>query len=198
MNWLKIYLPIYLLIYVGVAFVLPTWNVYRKTGINPVTFGKTDNAHDYIGNVMKGIIALLIIVVLMYSFQMRYEYLILIHYLEAFWAKVAGIALIHLSLIWVMIAQWQMSKSWRIGIDETNKTELVTHGLFSVSRNPIFLGLIITVVGLFLLLPNAITFTLAVITYLVIQIQIRLEEEFLERQHGQAYLYYKQKARRLI
>ena len=31
----------------------------KQTGINPVTFGKTDNAHDYIGFVMKVLIALL-------------------------------------------------------------------------------------------------------------------------------------------
>lgn len=198
MNWLKIYLPVYLVIYLGVAFVLPSWNVYRKTGINPVTFGSTDNAHDYIGRVMKVIIALLVVIVLMYSLDGGYRYLAPLEYLERRPVRMAGLALIHASLVWVMIAQWQMSRSWRIGIDETHKTELVTHGLFSISRNPIFLGLIITMAGMFLILPNAMTFALTVITYLVIQIQIRLEEEFLERQHGQAYLHYKQKARRLI
>jgi protein-S-isoprenylcysteine O-methyltransferase Ste14 len=36
------------------------------------------------------------------------------------------------------------------------------------------------------------------ILYVLIQIQIRLEEEFLTNQHGQKYLTYKQKVRRLI
>ncbi len=36
------------------------------------------------------------------------------------------------------------------------------------------------------------------ILYVLIQIQIRLEEEFLTSQHGQKYLTYKQKVRRLI
>jgi protein-S-isoprenylcysteine O-methyltransferase Ste14 len=31
-----------------------------------------------------------------------------------------------------------MDNSWRIGIDEENKTGLVTKGIFSISRNPIF------------------------------------------------------------
>lgn len=147
---------------------------------------------------MKGIIALLVIAVLMYSFQTGYKYLVPIVYMEKDSVRITGLALIHVSLVWVLIAQWQMSQSWRIGIDETNKTELVTHGLFSISRNPIFLGLILTMAGMFLILPNAMTFALSVVTYLVIQIQIRLEEEFLERQHGRVYLQYKQKARRLL
>ena len=91
-----------------------------------------------------------------------------------------------------------MSKSWRIGIDEKHKTELITKGIFSISRNPIFLGMILTVFGLFLIIPNAITFFLALATYFIIQIQIRLEEEFLEKQHGEIYKNYKKTVKRLI
>jgi len=35
-------------------------------------------------------------------------------------------------------------------------------------------------------------------TYIVIQIQIRLEEEFLEKQHGEQYLIYKKTTKRLL
>ena len=91
-----------------------------------------------------------------------------------------------------------MSDSWRIGIDEINKTELITKGIFSISRNPIFLGMIVSVLGLFFVIPNALMFCLTITTYIVIQIQIRLEEEFLERQHTKNYINYKQKTRRLI
>jgi len=31
-----------------------------------------------------------------------------------------------------------MGLSWRIGIDEKNRSGLVTQGLFALSRNPIF------------------------------------------------------------
>ena len=37
-----------------------------------------------------------------------------------------------------------------------------------------------------------------ILGYVLIQIQIRLEEEFLTKEHGQEYLNYKQKVRRLI
>jgi protein-S-isoprenylcysteine O-methyltransferase Ste14 len=108
------------------------------------------------------------------------------------------LALIHIALVWISIAQFQMSNSWRIGIDEKNKTKLVTDGVFSISRNPIFLGMIISVLGLFFIVPNALTFFLTITTYIVIQIQIRLEEEFLQKQHSQDYVNYKLKTKRLI
>ena len=199
MIWLNFYLPLYLVLYMMVAFVLPSYRTYKQTGINPITFGKTDNAHDYIGFVMKILIALLFIAVFIYSFSDKaYQYLVPISYLMKEVFMTVGLILIHLSLLWISVAQYQMSNSWRIGIDENNKTELITKGLFSYSRNPIFLGMIISVTGIFFILPNAITFFLMLSTYIVIQIQIRLEEKFLEKQPGQEYLSYKQTTKRLL
>ena len=161
MIWLNFYLPLYLVLYMMVAFVLPSYRTYKQTGINPITFGKTGNAHDYIGFVMKVLIALLFIAVFIYSFSDKaYQYLVPISYLMKEVFMIVGLILIHLSLLWISVAQYQMSNSWRIGIDENNKTELITKGLFSYSRNPIFLGMIISVTGIFFILPNAITFFL--------------------------------------
>ena len=123
-----------------VAFVIPTYRTYKQTGINPITFGKNDNAHDYIGFIMKVLIVLLFVAVLTYSMSEKmYSYLV-----------------------------------------------------------PIFLGMIISVVGLFFIVPNALTFFLTITTYIIIQIQIRLEEEFLQKQHAQDYVNYKLKTKRLL
>lgn len=199
MYWLKIYLPVYLLMYVCIAFVIPSIRVFRQTGINPVTFGKEDTAHNYIGFVMKLLIALLFATILIYSFSTTiYACLLPVEYLVNETVLIIGLVLIHLALIWIIIAQQQMSNSWRIGIDEKNRTVLKTTGLFRISRNPVFLGMIVSVFGLFLILPNALTFFLTATTYIITQIQIRLEEAFLEKQHGDNYKAYKLKTRRLI
>ena len=197
--FLKIYLPVYLLIYLAVTFILPSYRTWKQTGINPVTFGKEDTAHNYIGFIMKLLIALLFIMTLLYSVSSRlYNYLMPVWYMENQFFPITGLTIIHVDLVWIIIAQYQMSNSWRIGIDEANKTQLVTNGVFSISRNPIFLGMIATVLGLFLILPNALSFFLTLTSYFIIQIQIRLEEEFLERQHRRSYQDYKSKTRRLI
>lgn len=196
---LKIYLPVYLLLYLAFAFLLPSYRTWKQTGVNPVTFGKTDTAHNYIGFVMKLLIVLLFMSVLTFSVSNQlYNYLLPVFYLQSQFVRSCGLIIIHISLIWIIIAQYQMSNSWRIGIDEVNKTELVTKGVFSVSRNPIFLGMIASVLGLFLILPNAFTFFVLLTTYFVIQIQIRLEEEFLRKQHGEIYSGYQLKTKRLL
>ncbi|MBK8547755.1 MAG: DUF1295 domain-containing protein [Saprospiraceae bacterium] len=125
--------------------------------MNPIIFGKDDNV--YIGFIIKMLIILFFFVVFTYSMSEKmYSYLVPISYLQTQTLTIIGLALIHIALVWISIAQFQMSNSWRIGIDEENKTKLVTEGIFSISRNPIFLGMIISVLGHFFIVPNALTF----------------------------------------
>jgi len=98
----------------------------------------------------------------------------------------------------VIIAQLQMKNSWRIGVDTTTKTELITHGLFRFSRNPIFLGMTVSLAGFFLVLPTAFAFFFLLIGSILMQIQIRLEEEYLIKEHGQMYLAYKKRVQRML
>jgi protein-S-isoprenylcysteine O-methyltransferase Ste14 len=56
----------------------------------------------------------------------------------------------------------------------------------------------VMLLGLFLTLPTAITFTILVVGELLIQIQVRLEEDFLTRTHGKNYLAYRKQVRRWI
>jgi protein-S-isoprenylcysteine O-methyltransferase Ste14 len=107
-----------------------------------------------------------------------------------------GVALLLLSLIWTVLAQAQMGESWRIGIDEAHRTPLVTSGVFGWSRNPIFAGMKITLLGLFLIIPNALTLLVFVMGVVLIQIQVRLEEDFLGKTHGEHYEQYRREVRR--
>ena len=197
---MKLYLFIFLVISLLLVFAVPTYLTYRKTGINPITFGKEDNAHNYIGRIFKILMALLFAVfaVNLFSPDIYRRFLVPIAYLENQTVFYIGLVLLHISMLWIFIAQMQMGKSWRIGIDDKNKTDLIKTGLFSVSRNPIFFGMIIAIFAAFLVLPNIITVFVAFAGYIIIQIQIRLEEEFLQKQFGSEYLEYKSKTRRLI
>ena len=102
------------------------------------------------------------------------------------------------ALIWIAVAQAQMGHSWRVGIDKEKSTALVEEGLFKYSRNPIFLGMRFTGLGLFLTIPNALTFATLVMGDVLMQVQVRLEEEHLLIEHGAAYESFKQRVRRWI
>ena len=190
---------IFFIIYFLFVFVIRSILLKNKTGINPLTFNKTDDAHGFNGKVFTVITFMELVDVGIYAFKIEwYKYLLPFWYIENENLSIIGWGFLIISLIIVWIAQSQMANSWRIGIDEKNKTQLVTKGLFSVSRNPIFLGIMIANIGLFLVIPNAFTLLIITLSTISINTQIRLEEEFLRREFGNDYLEYAKKVRRWI
>ena len=198
-DFLRIILPIYFIIYFGIAFVLKSVVVAKRIGKNPLVLPKDNSAYGLIGLYFKLTLIAMFIYVLAYAFFPTWHdnFLPIVQFNNQT-VKYIGLTLLFISLVWTVIAQGHMKNSWRIGIDTDTKTELVTSGLFSVSRNPIFFGMILSLVGLFFTTPNTLTLIFLILGYVLIQIQIRLEEEFLTKEHGQAYIGYKQKVRRLI
>lgn len=189
----------FLLLYFAVAFAFPTYRVWKRTGINPVTFRGADSAHDYIGMVFKLLMLGLTIVVIIYALAPGiYAFLLPIGWLESLNAQIVGICLLLISLGWTVAAQSQMGNSWRIGIDEEEPARLVQIGLFRRSRNPIFLGMIVTLSGVFLAMPNALSLLFLALGFVMIQIQVRLEEEFLLKTHGADYTDYSRLVRRWL
>jgi protein-S-isoprenylcysteine O-methyltransferase Ste14 len=196
---MQIYLFLFLIVYFFFVFFLRSYLLWKRTGVNPLTFNKTDDAHGYNGKVFTFISILEFVVVFIYAFKNEwYQYLLPFWYLEHSYLQYIGWGLLLLSLVLVWIAQSQMANSWRIGIDEKNKTELVTRGLFAYSRNPIFLGVMIANFGLFLIIPNAFTLLIVSLSLVSINTQIRLEETFLKSSHGKEYQDYLNQVRRWL
>jgi protein-S-isoprenylcysteine O-methyltransferase Ste14 len=176
---------------------LPSYRVWKTTGVNPYKLGSTDSAHDYIGKLFRMLLIVCAFVILAFIFfPSLYNQFLPISFLPSY--PVIGMTLLLLALVWVLAAQRHMQKSWRIGIDEDVQTELVQRGLFKISRNPIFLGMRLMLLGLFLVLPNALMLVILVSGEILMQIQVRLEEEFLTRVHGDRYRMYQQQVRRWI
>ncbi len=196
---LRIGLPVYFAAFFGVAFVWRSYVVWKETGVNPYVLGRSDSAYDFLGFAYRLSLAMNFVAIFLYSFvPPLYGYIAPIRWLEILPLQVFGLILLFATLIWIAIAQKQMGGSWRVGIDIEVKTDLVYKGLFTISRNPIFFGMRIAVVGFFLAIPNALTFCSMILSDMLMQIQVRLEEKHLKKLHGGKYLDYKKKVRRWI
>jgi protein-S-isoprenylcysteine O-methyltransferase Ste14 len=99
-----------------------------------------------------------------------------------------GAALYAAGLALTLWAQVHMGASWRIGVDASERTRLVTDGPFAFARNPIFTGMSAVALGLAAIVPNAWAL-LAVATLAVgLGLQVRrVEEPYLLRTHGEPY-----------
>ena len=76
---------------------------------------------------------------------------------------------------------------------------LVQDGLFAVSRNPMYLGMVLVVLGVALLLRGAVPFVVPVVLAVVLYVRfIRFEEQALEHTFGDDYRAYKARVRRWL
>lgn len=106
------------------------------------------------------------------------------------------IGILGLSLCWR--AQNEMGASWRVGIDINNVTELVTTGVFKKIRNPTYSGLFLICAGAYLVIPITPVMVWALVFYIAIEFQVRIEEEFLSQKHGKAYRDYFNRTKRYL
>lgn len=98
-----------------------------------------------------------------------------------------------------MAAQRRMGRSWRIGVDPKETTELVTDGAFGVVRNPIFTALLMIQIGTAAMALNWLSLGGAAVMFLACQIQTRrVEEPYLIARHGKSYLGYASRVGRFL
>lgn len=112
---------------------------------------------------------------------------------------VVGVVLAVAGIVLCVVAQFAMGDSWRIGVDTSAQTALVTAGIFGRVRNPIFLAMVLATAGFALLLPNVWAFGAFVALLVGLELQVRcVEEPYLLGVHGDAYVRYTARAGRFV
>jgi protein-S-isoprenylcysteine O-methyltransferase Ste14 len=185
------------LAFVGVTLARSFW-LWRTAGVNPYVIDHHDPLHRFVAHVFwavgAGLLAYCAALAAWPGFEQR---LGLLAWAAGDVTRWAGGMLMSVAIVWTGYAQFAMGKSWRIGIP-SEAPPLRTDAAFSVSRNPIFLGMLAFVAGMTLWSPSVVTVTLLAATYIALEVQIRSEEAFLERVHGEAYRAYRARVRRWL
>lgn len=104
--------------------------------------------------------------------------------------KLFGVAFALSGLIVFAMAYFSFGDSWRVGFDVKSPGALVTGGIFSISRNPIYLSLDLWFIGTFLINGTLIFLVFAALAIANMHWQIRQEEAFLSSLYGQPYQDY--------
>jgi protein-S-isoprenylcysteine O-methyltransferase Ste14 len=112
--------------------------------------------------------------------------------------RLAGLAIIGAGLALVLAAQLQMGASWRIGIDAAARPGLITHGLYRLSRNPIYVGMLAALAGFTLLMPTVLTLGVLVVATIGIRFQVGQEERYLAATYGVDFRGYASRVGRFV
>ncbi len=104
--------------------------------------------------------------------------------------RLAGLAIAVPALILLIVARLQLGRAFSL---RAKASRLVTTGLYSRIRNPIYVFGLLLMVG-FILWATQPVFLLLVAVVIPIQIRrVRREEQVLFQEFGQAYLDYKRR-----
>ncbi|MFC4349013.1 methyltransferase family protein [Kordiimonas lipolytica] len=111
-----------------------------------------------------------------------------------------GVAVMAIGILIAVISQMDMGHSWRIGLppDAEEGMDLVTGGLYQFSRNPIYVGIMLFLIGAVVVAPGLFTMTCLALTWVFVSLIIRQEEAFLSDKFGDAFEAYKARVRRWL
>lgn len=111
---------------------------------------------------------------------------------------IIGLTFISAGFVLGILALLALKNSWRVGIKYDQKTDLVTNGIYSISRNPYFLSYNILIFGYILIFPSLILIILYIILVVIFHKMILEEEKYLQVIHNTKYLDYKRKVNRYL
>ncbi|MHB8139074.1 MAG: methyltransferase family protein [Smithellaceae bacterium] len=109
-----------------------------------------------------------------------------------------GAVMICIGILVFSLALISFKTSWRVGIDTVAPGGLITTGIFSLSRNPIFLSMNMYFLGTFLIYSNPFFLLSFMCMAFGFHFQIRHEETFLLQEYGNGYSNYMTQVRRYI
>lgn len=113
--------------------------------------------------------------------------------------RIIGVVIIVLGVMTFIISVAQMKDNWRAGVQREEKTNLVTTGIYSISRNPAFLGFDLMYIGILSTFFNWYLCFATIFAIVLFHLQIvNVEEDFLIEAFGEEYLEYKKKVFRYL
>ncbi|OHD53642.1 MAG: hypothetical protein A2Y33_06890 [Spirochaetes bacterium GWF1_51_8] len=201
MNFFDYYL-FFTLTAVFAVLVTRAATLAARQGFIPVVFGNEDNPVRKIVNLLSFPAALYwLYEVVNTSLHLGIRLLPGIAYTVLFdhiAFDIAGCVLIAGGFLLFVLASIEMGVSWRIGIDSKRPAGLVTSGVFSFSRNPIYLFFFSMAAGVFLIAALPVFLVWIFIFVPVVHSQVLAEERFLEASFGGEYREYKKRVRRYL
>ena len=112
--------------------------------------------------------------------------------------SIIGLALFIIGLSIMIVGQVTLRRNYSGTVAIRVDHQLITHGLYRFTRNPMYLGLIMVAIGLPVYAASLYGFLISLVLIPIILNRIRLEEKLLAEEFQDAYQKYKETTKKLI
>lgn len=112
--------------------------------------------------------------------------------------SIIGLTLFMTGFTIMIVGQVTLRRNYSGTVIIRDDHQLITHGVYRFTRNPIYLGLMLVVIGLPVFAASLYGFLTSLILVPIILNRIRLEEKLLTAEFQDAYQKYKETTKKLI
>ena len=163
----------------------------KRRGIQTMQVGRGKDAQTHTVETLMGIATVGIIPAQLLSIGFGWSHL-------PAGARFTGFCVAMLGDLIFLLSVLCMKNSWRAGIPDNDRTELVTGGIYAYSRNPAFLGFDLQYIGVLLMFCNLLTAVFTAFAITMLHLQILQEERYLTSAFGAEYLHYRRRVFRYL
>ena len=171
-------------------YLVKQWRQKRR-GIQTMQIGRGKEAQTHTVETLMGIATVGIIPAQLLSIAFGWSHLTANARFTGFCIGMVGDLIFLISVLC-------MKDSWRAGIPDRDRTELVTDGIYAFSRNPAFLGFDLQYIGVLLMFCNLLTAAFTVFAVSMLHLQILQEERYLTAAFGAEYMKYRHQVFRYL
>jgi protein-S-isoprenylcysteine O-methyltransferase Ste14 len=164
----------------------------RKVGLDPEVLAQADTpVQAYFAVLLRLLSGFVVLIICLHAMALdAWPPLVRFTGLDTVPVDLFGFALGLLGLGICALAQVTMGHSWRVGIDAKRRSALVTKGIYRWIRNPTYLGLHVMNLGVWFVWPTTMVAGYVLVFILVLEFQVRCEEEHLVKVHGASFKRY--------
>jgi protein-S-isoprenylcysteine O-methyltransferase Ste14 len=171
------------------------------TGINPIVVARTEGAWRIVEFFALAALISWVVEVILHASRSRFDFApepVEAAFLHLQPVRILGAILACFGLLIFVLAFFSFGDSWRIGIDRKTAGTLVTGGIFSISRNPIYVAFDLIFIAVFLINGTWFFLIFALLAILAVHSQTLREERFLVQRYGDEYDRYRRKVPRYL
>jgi protein-S-isoprenylcysteine O-methyltransferase Ste14 len=169
--------------------------IFLISGVFNIIKGPKVVKHNYKNNILWLIVPLIFVAVIEFFNHENINFIISYHKI---WLPLIGTIILIIGTLFTIWSRFTLGRIWTISATIKTGHRLVTSGPYSVSRNPIYTGLLTMFLGsVFMYGFRSLLyyFIVAVITF---EIKILAEEKILIEEFGEEFLVYKKTIPRLL
>jgi protein-S-isoprenylcysteine O-methyltransferase Ste14 len=120
------------------------------------------------------------------------DHFVTIPVLRNFASELAGALLCIIGLIIGLLGMVTLGENFRISFPE-EETQLITHGIYNKTRNPIVLSIFLIMIGTVLLIPNLLSVLNLIVNLIGYDAKASDEEQFMAERFGDEWEQYASK-----